>query len=132
MCYKRPLLACLWLSIACGVIMDMLGAHTRIGFFAVTYWITTAILYRLKQQFFEDKLSTLPVMTFFFAIFSTIIQAILLNAMGVTLHLTGQWVVTDLLMYPLADALYALLWFAIPSYLLRRRPQSRDNTMSFR
>lgn len=112
--------------------MDLLGAHTRIGCFAVTYWLTTAALYRLKRQFFEDKLSTLPVMTYFFALFSTIIQAILLNAMGVKLHLTGQWVVTDLLIYPLADALYALLWFAIPSYLLRRRPQSRDNTMSFR
>jgi hypothetical protein len=112
--------------------MDLLESHSRIGFFAVTYWITIGMLYRLKRQFFEDKLSTLPVMTFFFGLFSTVIQAILLNAMGIALHLTGQWIVTDLLLYPLVDALYALLWFAIPSYLLRRRPQSRDNTMSFR
>lgn len=132
MCYKRPLNHCLWYALICGLILDLLSARMRLGVHAVNYCVVTWLLNHLKSRFFEDKIFTLPVMTFWFAILSTLLLVLELKGLGQDLILSWQWVATDLLLFPLADALYALVWFALPAYLLRRRPQGRDNTLCLR
>ncbi len=132
MFYKRPLQSCLWYAFGCGFILDLLTARLRLGLYIVNYCLTIGLLYGQKRHFFEDKLSTLPIMTALFSILSTVIQIVLLKIAGTTLELSWAWLGTDLVLFPLADAAYALVWFAIPAYLLRRRPQNRDNTLSLR
>jgi rod shape-determining protein MreD len=127
MCYKRPLNFCLWYSIICGLIIDLLGAGTYLGLYAATYSATTLLVYGHKQYLFEDQVITLPIMTFFFAIYSTALQAFFVH-----LNVSWKWALTDLVLYPFADALYALLWFALPAYLLRHRNQSKNNILSFK
>lgn len=132
-CYKRPLDHCLWYALGCGLIMDLLAAQGRLGFYAVNYTVTTWVLYHQKKHFFEDSITTLPFVTLLFALISTLLQVITMKSFGYPIALSWHWAATDLFLLPLADAFYALVWFAIPAYLLRRRPsQGRDNTLSFR
>lgn len=132
MFYKRPLSSCLWYSVICGLIMDLLSARARLGIYVINYCITTSILFSQKRHFFEDKISTLPLMTFLFSVISTILQAMTLKIMTNDFHPSWQWAGTDLLVFPFLDAIYALGWFALPTYLLRRRSQSRDSTLCLR
>ncbi len=133
MLYKRPLLHCLWYALGCGFIMDLLATEGRLGVYAMTYAVTTWVLFQQKRHFFEDRITTLPMMTLLFSILSTLFLMTTLKGMGYPLKLSLHWIVSDLVVMPLADAVYGLVWFALPAYLLRRRPgHGRDNTLSFR
>ncbi len=103
--------------------MDLLAPYPRLGLIALSYCCSAAVVYRGKSRFFEDSLISLPVMTFFFVEVSTVLQVLLLKVFGVAPVLSWQWLATDLILFPLADAVYAWVWFAYPAYLLRRRPQ---------
>lgn len=130
MCYKRPLHTCLWFALGCGLIIDLLAPGLHLGTHAANYLLSTLAVYQLRSRFFEDRPTTLPVMTYLFALVSTFLQVLLLKGMGVPYTLSGLWWLTDVLLLPIADALCALVWFALPAYLLRRRPNMRDNTFS--
>ncbi len=123
MFYKKSLAQCLWIAFGCGLFIDLLAPYPRLGILAITYCLTTAVVYRGKSSFFEDGLASLPVMTFLFAGISTAIQVLPLKLFANAPILSWYWVATDLLLLPLADALYAWIWFAFPAYLLRRRPR---------
>lgn len=123
--YRSSLLSCLWLSLLCGTIMDMLSASTYLGVHAMNYCAVTWFLYHQKQNYFEDSLSTLPLLTAFFAILSTLIQAFLMYFMDSPIVLSWQWMWSDLIKMSLWDALFAFIWFTIPLHSLPRAPQRR-------
>lgn len=131
-CYKRPLRTCLWYALGCGLIIDLLAPGLHLGVYAGNYLVSTLAVYQLRSRFFEDRPTTLPVITYLFALVSTFLQVSLLKGMGVPYILSSFWWLTDVLLLPIADALYALAWFALPVYLLRRRPNMRNNTFSLR
>jgi rod shape-determining protein MreD len=128
--YKRPLIFCLWLSLFCGLIVDLFASHTRMGFYALDYCLTTWILHSQAKHFFEDSFSTLPLMTFLFSFVSTLIQASLLYAFGQGFSLSWAWITGDLFWMPLSDALFATFAFRIPLSLLPKS-QSRRRTVLF-
>jgi rod shape-determining protein MreD len=111
--YKKPLISCLWMAFFCGLIMDIFSPPQRLGTYALNYCMTTLILYSQKQNFFEDSYTTLPVMTFLFALLSTILQTAMLEILGLGLPLSFSWALTDLLVMPSFDSLYAFFFFAI-------------------
>ncbi len=112
--------------------MDLFASRWRLGIHVVTYCLTTVVLYRGKAHFFEDKISTLPTMTLLFAVISTLIETVLLGVFSSGLPFSWGWTATDLVLLPVADAIYAMAWFSLPAYLLRRRPSRFDNTLSFK
>lgn len=118
----------LWLALLCGLIIDLLSAHTRLGFYALNYCLTTNLLYRQKKHFFADNLSTLPIMAFIFSALSTLIQAILLYAFGQGMILSLDWIAIDLIWLPMLDALYAGIAFTLPSLLRGYRYKARQMT----
>ncbi len=123
------LLTCLWLSLLCGLCVDLLAFQTTLGTYALIYCLTTLFLYRSRLHFFEQRLSTLPIMTFSFAFLCALIQLLLYYGMGKKMHLSGggfgdlsgnllwEWIMSDLVQMPLCDALYALLAFSGPTHL---------------
>ena len=122
--YRSSLSICLWWSLACGVIVDLFSADTKLGHTALNYCLVTFFLYRYQFHLFEDRLSTLPVMTFCFTAFSTIIQITIFYIMGRTFSLSWQWGFNDLLFMPLQGAIYSILAFTLPLFILnfwRRR-----------
>lgn len=116
--YRNSFSSCLWWALLCGLIVDLLSNQTRLGTYALNYCLTTAFLYGYKQHFFEDRLSTLPVMTFCFAILSTAIQVGILYGFGKPFTLSWEWIKSDLFWMPLQDALYAAAAVAFPLSLL--------------
>lgn len=119
--YQKKLLTCLWYALGCGLVLDLLSAEVRIGFFALSFCLTTVVLYRQKQYFFADNASTLPIMTFFFSFLATVVHAVLANVLAKTTFFSMEWVATDLLLMPAADALYALAIFvALPKLIALR------------
>lgn len=119
--YKKPFETCLWLSLICGLIMDLLSSHRHLGLFALNYCLVTTILYSQRQHFFEDSLSTLPIMCFFFAIVSTLIQIPLHHVFESPIVLAKDWWINDLIVMPGIDALYGFVWFTLPGLFLPRK-----------
>lgn len=124
--YRCSLLNCLWWSLSCGFIIDLLSTQTRLGIYATIYCLVTIFLYRYKFYFFEDRLSTLPVMTFGFTCLSTLIQTALFYAIGQPFFLSWEWMITDLIFIPLQNAFYAGFAFILPPWVLSslRKPSS--------
>lgn len=116
--YRCPLSSCLWWALSCGFVIDLLSAQTRLGTYAMNYCLTTLFLYRYKFHFFEDRLSTLPIMTLGFACLSTLIQIAIFYTIGKPLSLSWEWMTNNLFFSPLQDALYAILAFTIPSLVI--------------
>lgn len=124
--YSRSFLNCLWLSLCCGLFMDLLAAERHLGIYALTYYLTTLILFTQRRFFFEDKFSTLPLMTALFSAISTTVLVITLYFMGNGVPFSWGWVVRDLVLMSVLDGLYAFTCFQLPMLLWKRRPQRKE------
>lgn len=105
--YQRSRLTCLCAAAGLGLLVDLFSAHSHLGLHAINYCVVTAVLYEQRRHFFADSLSTLPLMTLFFAILSTLLQGGLLYLFEEQSLFSWSWVATDLLLMPALDALYA-------------------------
>lgn len=112
--YNKNKLTCLWWALLCGMIIDLLSAQMRLGAYAFNYCATVMIVYSQKRHFFEDSISTFPIMTFLFSIVSTLIQVGMFYSFGHSISLSFEWVKQDLIWMPLLDAFYAALLFTLP------------------
>jgi rod shape-determining protein MreD len=117
--YKFSLATSLWWALACGLTIDLFASETKLGFYALTYCLTTLILYRYKYQFFEDNFSTLPIMTFLFGFCTTLLSAILYSIVITPIPLSFKWLYHDLFWMPINDALYTIVAFTMPLKWLR-------------
>jgi rod shape-determining protein MreD len=104
----------LWKAAGCGLILDLLSSGSFFGLTAVNYCLTCWLLYGQTRNFFEDKITTLPLMTFLFSFISTGSATILSFFCNSGYSFSFSWVVTDLIAMPLVDALYALLFYSLP------------------
>lgn len=123
--YKLPFQGALWTSFSAGLLIDLLSSDYRFGMIALTYTATTALLYRQKRHFYAQGWSTLPILTWLFALLSTTLQVVLLAMIDEGLPIGWRWAATDLLLLPIADSCWALLGFALPLKLLQWRPTRR-------
>lgn len=116
--YRHSMTSCLCWSFCCGFIIDLFSAETQLGNYALNYCLTTLCLYRYQFHFFEDRLSTLPTMTFFFTSLSTMIQIVIFQIISRPFALSWHWLFSDLLFIPFQAAICAGVAFVIPSLLL--------------
>jgi hypothetical protein len=121
--YKHPYFKCLWGAFLCGLIIDLLSSQTRIGLWTLNYTVTTLLLYKQRLNFFGDKQSTLPLMTFLFSLISTGIQWTLLLVFENAFSISFKSVFTDLLFMPFLDSVYAYIIFVLPWVLVHPQPR---------
>lgn len=126
LCYQKGLLVCLWGAAMSGLVIDLLSANTHFGLFAINYAMTMYLIYAQRRHFFADKVSTLPLMTFLFAVFSTIIQIALMYAFEQEIRFSWSWALTDLIYMPMADALYGFVFFILPFLPFTKRQRRGD------
>lgn len=119
--YQKSYLVSLWASLLCGFILDLLAVNTQMGLHAIGYCLTTALLYKQRRHFFADSISTLPLMTFFFASLSTVWQLVLMYTLRQDIPLYWDWIITDLIYMPALDALYAFCCFNLLAISFGRR-----------
>lgn len=127
--YRKTFLSSLWIALLSGLIIDILSAGAPLGIHATNYCLVTWLLYKQRLNYFEDSLSTLPILTGFFAITSTLVQVALMSFMDSSIPLSWQWVKSDLIKMPLWDALYALIWFTIPLHFMPRAQPRRPTSV---
>jgi rod shape-determining protein MreD len=120
-CYRMDFAKSLLIAFAIGSLKDLYCIETRMGLYAFIYCLTTYFLWNRRQTFFEDQPITLPLMTLFFSIIAFIIEWLLHPLLGRNVPFTLPLLITDLLFFPLLDAIYAWLFFDIClNYTLNR------------
>lgn len=107
----------LWISFGCGIIIDLISSHTRLGIYALNFVLTTALLYPQRKHFFEEKASALSLFATLIAALSTLLQFFLISIFdkGVPLSLTTLF--SDVVLMSIFDGVYAFLWFTCPMKL---------------
>jgi hypothetical protein len=113
----------------CGLCIDLLSSQMPLGFFSLNYVLTVEFLYPYKKHYFQENLTTLPILTWAFAIISTLLQVVLFYCFGHAITLNWHWFKNDLVQMPLWDALYAFLCFAFPASFLHRQHVTRRSSM---
>jgi rod shape-determining protein MreD len=116
-CYQKNLPSVLWFGFICGLILDLLSSSVRLGIHSLTFCITLMILYPQKRNFFADSISTLPIMTLLFSIISSLVMVILLYSLEINYMLSWHWLLTDLIIMPVADTVYAFCFFTLPALI---------------
>lgn len=119
--YQKSLVTSIALSLACGLVLDLLAADVRFGIHAMNYSLTTMLLYGQRKHFFADYISTLPIMVFFFAVISTCIEVFLQYLMQKSGGFTWQWMLYDLTLMPGFDAAYAFSCFTATTLLFSKK-----------
>lgn len=128
--YQLSLIASLWASLGCGLAIDCLSVHPFFGLNAFTYTLTTFLLYPQRIHFFSDRASTLPLMTALFSVTVTVATMLWASFFEKKQLFSLHLLYTDLILMPLADSLYALIFFVgaakvIHLYARRRRSLNR-------
>ncbi len=109
----------LWHAFLIGFILDLLTANTPFGFWVINYILTLYALNFLKKLFFEDQITTLPLLSIFFAQISTLLYMFSNIFSARTLELNVKWAMIELGLLPLADGIFALIFFSLPLYYFR-------------
>lgn len=115
--YKKNFMISLWISCFVGLALDLISSANLFGLYACSYTLTTALLYKQRYHFFADSLSTLPLMTFFYSVLSTLILNIIMFGFEQNI-LSVSLLITDFLFLPFLDATYAFIVYVLPGYLL--------------
>jgi rod shape-determining protein MreD len=119
LCFNRcSLMGCLWWALICGLVVDLFSSETRLGTYAINYCLTTLCLYRYRFHFFEDGFSTLPVLSFGFTCIFTLIQVAIFYLIDKPITLTVEWLINDLIFFPTQAAIYSILAFSLPAWVL--------------
>lgn len=129
--YKKGLSKSIVQAFFCGLIVDLLTASTPIGFWVLIFILTLFFINRIKHFFFAEKWMTWPFLTLIFSQISTLLYFALLNIFCTKTYLSVQWALTDLIVLPCLDGLFALLFFSIPYHFLSKLlPEARRQTSS--
>ncbi len=107
----------LWTSFGCGLIIDLLSSHTRLGLYALNLVLTTALLYPQRRHFFEDKAFALSLFTTLIAALSMSIQLFLVHVFDKGIPISFKTILSDVIFMSMIDGLYAFLWFTSPMRL---------------
>ena len=118
--YQKSHISCLWMSLICGVILDILFFSNRMGLWGVSYSLTTLMLYKYRMHFFGDRQSTLPIMTFFFALVSTAFFWSLSYVFEKSYVFSGLPFMKELFVLPVLNVAYAYLVFLLPERIYIR------------
>ena len=105
----------LWIATLCGLILDLLST-SPFGLHALQMLLVTIFLYRLRI-FFVDKPIGLASYTALISLTSTLFSRFALIVCDLPLPFTLKGFLTDFILMPIGDALYAFLFFSCPFIL---------------
>jgi cell shape-determining protein MreD len=117
-CYRWKQTSALWLGALHGLLLDLFSADLPMGFHTLATVVTVSFVCRGKQFFFEDSLFTVPLLAGAFSCIRTIVEVLLRVPFGSSLALSGQWIAGDVVLLPLADALFAAIFYVLPTTYL--------------
>lgn len=112
--YRLCFVKSLWLSFLCGLVIDTVSSQMHYGLYGITYCITSAICYMQKKHFFEDKPTALSLFTYVIAAVFSLSLLIVSMFFDKQVHMSSKAIISDVLIAPIFDAVYAFVWFTLP------------------
>lgn len=106
---RHSFISSLWLALCAGLIIDLTNSSLTFGLNALAYLGATTLLYKERRNFFKDSGVALMLYTGCISLFLSFIM-ILFHGIS----LTPAILLSDLLLMPAVDAVYAFLWFTCP------------------
>lgn len=128
---SSPLSKTLRFSAIAGSIVDILS-DDPLGVHALNYTLTAALLFRFRKHFFYENPLHFSLFTIAISFISTLLQLLLLFLFDRRIPFAGKWILGDLIAMPMADGIYALIWFSAPLAIfniLRRHWSPSWNTL---
>jgi rod shape-determining protein MreD len=107
----------LWIAFGCGLIIDLISSHSRLGIYGLNFTLITALLYPQRKHFFEDKASALSLFSAIIAALSILLHLFLIYIFDKGIPLSARTLFSDVVLMSLLDGLYAFLWFTSPMKL---------------
>lgn len=107
--YQYSLKATLVRATCVGVLFDLFSSSVRFGTTPWNYCLSTLLLYSQKHNFFEDKISTLSLMSLLFSLFSSFFSLLFAFFFDHFTFFSLKWVCTDWFGMALLDSAYALV-----------------------
>lgn len=126
--YRKNFLTCLWIALACGLILDLLSSSMHLGLFAISFTSAMYFLFRLRLVFFADRLMTLPIMTFFFSSLIALLYAVVNYLFESPVNPSLNWILSDLIFLPLMDSLLGFLAFILPNLIWLKGKVRKTNS----
>ena len=114
--YKNSFLNILWLSVICGLITDSFSSST-FGIYSLNYLIASFFLYR-EKRFFNDSIINTSIFTSIYAAIFSLFNPLLFFIFDKKVILSIKWLITDIILMPIIDGIYAFLFFALPLYFI--------------
>lgn len=112
--YRLSFPSALWAALGTGLLFDLMTAEMRFGLYALNFLLVTTIFYHQKKHFFEDKSLAFSLYTALISLGSTLL---LFPFHDLAFSLPS--LISDLIIMPLIDGLYAFLWFTTPVKLYK-------------
>lgn len=109
----------LWLSAIAGALLDLIS-EDPIGVHALNYTLVSLILYSHRRHLSWENPFHISLLTGFVSFLSTLLGLGLLFLFDRRAPFDGKWVWIDLIGMPIADAIYALVWFVAPLILFEK------------
>lgn len=104
----------LWVATLCGLVMDIFSSQMYFGLYAICYGITAAICFHQKRHFFEDKPIALSLYSALISSLSSLSLIVLTLLFDKQFPVTLEVLISEGLITPILDALYAFVWFTVP------------------
>lgn len=127
--YKCSIITTLFLSMLCGMMLDLFTGNGVVEVQTLSLITSSAILYRLKTFFFEDGLTTIPILSYFYGVLHHLTLLIFLSTTHLP-KLSIPQVLEHIFVFPLWNIPFTIFWFGLPIYFLRRRPGRSKETFS--
>jgi rod shape-determining protein MreD len=112
---RKNLYTSLWLSLSCGLIIDLLQNQYTFGLYALCYSLTTLILYKQKRLIYADKPFSLSIFVAIYSMTAVIVHLIIIAFCGATAPRSFMWILCDTLLMVVIDSAYALILFTLPT-----------------
>ena len=116
--YRFSFITVLWIAVLLGFFQDLFSS-SFFGISAISYLLSTIILYR-EKRFFNDKPVNLSLFTIIFSLIYSIFNPLLFFIFDKKINLSIKWLAADLVIFPLLDGIYAFILFAMPILLIER------------
>lgn len=109
----------LWMAAIAGLYIDANSPSTPMGFSALNYALTSLIVFRYRRRFSEDKFYIFTLYSTLFSFVSTILHFVLHALIDLHVKLHVFTVITDLILMPIFDGVYALVFVLAPIALFK-------------
>jgi rod shape-determining protein MreD len=105
-------------ALIAGLFMDCISSALPFGTEMIVFCFLTLLLFRFKRHFFSDKLLSFALFTAIISIMYTIVTYLLFTLNDQPVNFLWKSLISDFAIMPVIDAVYALIWFSLPKFLV--------------